>query len=159
MAQNQRKKMNEIPEDLLTMMQDLHAVLHTMSTPDDMLERINTAMEATKQDHPQFRLKLLMMSGLFIDDAMVDTPTLDKDSLIRIVANEFLMISAFLVRALKKRIGEEISPARFAVVAYTIANQVKEPEWNAKLAEDTLHDKEQPGALRAEIESMMGSAE
>lgn len=121
------------------------AALPASQTPDELHARMKAVGESAKAHLHNARWKALLCAGLCIEDALGADPNIDRDALLRAIANEFIYVSAFFVRALKRRVQEEISPARFALVAYGIAEAFAKEEWSDEMASDIAGD---GGSLR-----------
>lgn len=119
--------------------------LPASSTPEALHERMKAAAASAKKHLHNARWKALLSAGLCVEDALGEDPGVDRDALLRLIANEFIYVAAFFVRALKRRAGEEISPARFALVAYGIAEAYAKEPWPEEIAPDICGD---GGSLR-----------
>jgi hypothetical protein len=127
-------------------------------TPQWMLDKMVATAAGVGKSYAQLRLNLLTLCGLFIDDNMVENASLEKEMLTRFVCNELLMVTAYMVRGLKRRAGEDLVPARFAMVAYAIAESVAKLEWDDAAAEESLQATLKPGEFRAGVEAAMTEA-
>jgi hypothetical protein len=126
------------------------AAMPTIEPTEAQTAAMQAAANGTKRDVQDFRFKTLLLAGLHIEDARSRYPNLSVDALKRLVANEYLYLSAWMVRQLKRAAGDEISPARFAWVAYAMAEHALSLDWSQQ---DETAFKSEPGSLRKEVES------
>lgn len=103
---------------------DIVAAGPTSKTPPEMLDRINNVLAARPDSVRELRMALLGYPALWIEEAMASGT--DRETAIRIVAMELEAAAAVYIRRLYQIIGGEFSPARFAIVAYTVAEH---SEW------------------------------
>lgn len=115
-------------------------------------QQYEAALAASRKTNKEFRLKSLLLAGLYIEDTLNSDPTVEKDAALRLVANDFLYLACWLVRSLKRRGGDEISPARTALVAYGMAQHVLGLTWDAGTADILTSDS---GSLREELNACL----
>lgn len=100
-------------------------------TPEQ-LEGLTKARNCSRQFSEPYRLNLLLLSVLYAQDTMRAHPDVRKETMLRLAAYELMVTSAFIIRSLKRGAGEELCPARFALVAYDQARQILQRPWASK---------------------------
>jgi hypothetical protein len=134
---------------------DIVATIPYISPTVLQRQQYEQAYAASLKTNKDFRFKVLMLAGLYIDDTMKWEPTLEKDAMIRLVANDFLWLACWLVRSLKRREGDEISPARTALVAYGMAEQLLKMPWAEEAHSAANMVTSDSGSLREELDRLL----
>lgn len=129
---------------------DMHSIVDA-AAPPEMVERMTAAATACHAELQAFRMNVLVLCAMHGEETMRDHG-IDRDSMMRITANELIHAAAFVIRSTKRYCGDEISPARFALVAYTIADQVLEVSWPESGDRMALEDLAPPdGSIRQAV--------
>lgn len=83
-------------------------------------------MKAFGDQHSERIRALRLGAMLFAADwiAAGEAEGLDREILDRFAAMELTTASAFIIEVMKRRLGDEPSPARFAIVAYELSRSV-----------------------------------
>ncbi len=131
---------------------DILAALPESATPPVLFEQMTAVNQAAADRIERFRFNSLYLAGVCCEDIMAEHPGLEKDAALRVIANQYLFIGAFLVRSLKRRAGNELSPARFALVAYGAAETVLAQPWDDQLSSELTGD---GGSLREMLEDVI----
>jgi hypothetical protein len=139
---------SEMSAELQPIADAIIAALPEATSGEELRERMKDVASKTGAYLSHARWKALLCAGLCIEDALKEHPDIDRDALLRLIANEFIYVASFFVRSLKRRAGAEISPARFAIVAYGIAEALSKDEWSDETAANIAGD---GGSLREAV--------
>jgi hypothetical protein len=106
------KSPNEIIEEM-------KSVADVVEAPAELQARLMEFADRRRPRLADFRLGALALAACFLDTG--EKAGEDRELLDRICAGELMLAAALVVRAMKERQGEEFSSARFAFVAYNMA--------------------------------------
>jgi hypothetical protein len=116
---------------ILDALADISLACHDPATqpPDALLEACRAGGAASAETLKAFRVHAL---SLFMDAAeLMKLEGVEQDIAHRLLANEMIYSAAFVVAAMKRRLGEEPSAARFAIAAYYLADHLPVSTWDA----------------------------
>ncbi|MHB1086748.1 MAG: hypothetical protein ACYCZ0_03305 [Minisyncoccota bacterium] len=119
---------------------DITAAAPASETPLELKAR----MKAFGERYPE-RIRELRLGTLLIAEEWIEAGEkggADREVLERFAAMELVTNAAFIIQIMKRRLGEEPSPARFAIVAYQLAHLVSGLPWDEtqKAAADLIMD-------------------
>lgn len=103
---------------------DIVKTLPECVAPPELLERMKVWQEANDTQVRLLRTLLLTVAMDWIEEA--EKHAGDREVIERVLAGELQFAAAVVIRAMKLRMGQDFSPARFAVVAYEIADAIKD---------------------------------
>lgn len=132
---------------------EIISALPNIAPSDELAERLKHVLRFQER-RIAFKSNMLILAALHVEDLMKEHPTVDKEAALRIAANDLLEAAALIVRSFKRRAGEELDCARFALVAYAHADVVLNRDWSGELV-DILKD---GISVRTELERVHGEA-
>jgi hypothetical protein len=100
------------------------AEIDAAKMPEELRERLVAFYDQHSKEASGLRIGVLLCAMEWIQELTAKTS--DQDLMDRIASIELTFAAAIIFRRMKKRLGEPISPARFALVAYDIAEQAAE---------------------------------
>jgi hypothetical protein len=116
--------------------------------PADLVSKVAAAFAITGEEREALGMTITLRCGLFVDDALTQlNPPPDRSVLFRLAANVAMSVAALYARGAKRLEGEDLDPARFAIIAYEAARTQTAERWEMSTLEWT------PGSLRAELEA------
>lgn len=125
-------KMSDADETNGGLVEHIANTLATVEVSTDLAERVKHAFASTQDDVPGFQANVVMNALIFAAE-MMEKHGIDEESTMRVTAGLLQAASAILVRSAKRNVGEELCPARFAIVAYWQAEEaLKGPEWSSE---------------------------
>jgi len=128
MTADREKLTAEIQEDIL-------AAIPTSFASADLLERMRNFEIENELDLKDINMGALVLAATWLERFI--EPGADIEVSHRTCALSFIRIAAMTIRVMKRKMGEEYSPGRFAAAAYWVARQVgemPEPELPEKVA-------------------------
>lgn len=116
------------PLDIPSVLADIAACAEASISPSELTDRMIKFGTERSGSIVQLRMLILSVCADWIIDE--ETVTTDREVLDRTAAVELLRAAALIVRSMKVRQGEELSPGRFAIVVYEAAKQIGELPWH-----------------------------
>lgn len=128
---------------------DIVATLPNMAPTEAQAIRMQAALDAHKDTAEAFRMQMLFSACLHVEDQMKAHPELDKNALMRVLTTDLLWLTFFIARSVKRADGEDLDPARMALLAYETAQAMRAIQWDDRFNADLRGEN---GSLREWLE-------